>query len=212
MKLAKRAGSLLMAVLLVLSLSACNSIGRTGKNPDAGIDGKTQGKTEKKVLTGTVDFPTYSSLSDLTTSAEYIVYGVVLSKSCEWMSLRLPETGEDDYLNPGGDVDNNPTLVTIFQVRVIESYAGTASKDDVLKVMMLGGETDDTIYTIEGSPEIQTNAEYVFFLSGSALVENGAWLLNNDQSLYPTDGETITGLTAQSFALSFEQLDKLRKD
>lgn len=212
MELVKKAGSLLMAVLLVLSLSACASIGHTVKNTKAGVDGETQGKTEKNVLTGTADFPTYSSLSDLITSSEYIVYGVVLSKSYEWMSLRLPETDEDDYLNPGGDVDDDPTLVTIFQVRVIECYAGTANKDNVLKVMMIGGETEDSIYTIEGSPEIQTNAEYVFFLSGSTLVENGAWLLNNNQSLYPTDGTTIISLTEQSFPLSFEQLNKLRKD
>ena len=36
-------------------------------------------------------------------------------------------------------------------------------------------------------------------------------LLNNEQSLYTTDGETVTSPTDQSFALSFAQLDKLRK-
>ena len=164
---------------------------------------------EKKVVVGQADSPSYASLADLEKNSDYIIYGTVLSKSYEWLSLRIEDNSDDEYLNPGGDVDDDLTLVTVFEVSVSKSYKTTDNKSDVIKVLMIGGETEDTIYMIEGSPEAKEAEKYIFFLSESSIVENGAWLLNDTQSLYSTDGNAITSVTEGGFDLSFEELDKM---
>lgn len=123
------------------------------------------------------------------------------------MSLRIPESGAE---SAEAGQDNEQTVVTVYEVRVKESYSGAASSGDVLKVMLLGGETEDTVYQYEDSPEIGIGSEYVFFLSGSQIVENGAWLLNNTQALYAANGETVSKTAEQGFALSFDRLEAIK--
>jgi len=123
------------------------------------------------------------------------------------MSLRIPESGAE---SAEAGQDNEQTVVTVYEVRVKESYSGAASSGDVLKVMLLGGETEDTVCQYEDSPEIEIGSEYVFFLSGSQIVENGAWLLNNTQALYAANGETVSKTAEQGFALSFDWLEAIK--
>lgn len=201
----------LIFVIFTLVFSACASNESVKETQGEIYEGSQEhlSAVEKKVIIGYADYPTYISLNDLAEKSDYIIFGTVLSKKHEWMSLRIENKSDDEYLNPGGDVDNDLTLVTIFEVEVKNNYKTTASIGDVIKVLMIGGETEDVIYKIDGSPDIKNDEEYIFFLSKSSIVENGAWLLNDTQSLYFTDGDTISSVTKDGFELSFDILDKL---
>ena len=164
---------------------------------------------EKEILVGHADFPYYYSLNDLYRKSDYVVYGTVLSKSYEWRSLRVKVDSADPVLNPGGEAHDDLTLVTVFEISVIKDYSAKEIKSNVIKLLIVGGETETEIIMIEGTPDIEINEQYVFFLSKSANVENGAWLLNDTQALYVTDGITISRISEEGFELTFEQLDEM---
>lgn len=195
----------LLAAMLVLTTAACGSKGKTNDNLQTG--GRASQKQDKKTIVCSADYPEYTSVDDLSAHADYVVYGTVLSERYESMSLRIPESGAE---SAEAGQDNEQTVVTVYEVRVKESYSGAVSSGDVLKVMLLGGETEDTVYQYEDSPEIEVGSEYVFFLSGSQIVENGAWLLNNTQALYAANGETVSKTAEQGFALSFDRLEAIK--
>ena len=186
----------LLAAMLVLTTAACGSKGKTNDNLQTG--GSASQKQDKKTIVCSADYPEYTSVDDLSAHAEYVVYGTVLSERYESMSLRIPESGAE---SAEAGQDNEQTVVTVYEVRVKESYSGAASSGDVLKVMLLGGETEDTVYQYEDSPEIEV---------GSQIVENGAWLLNNTQALYAANGETVSKTAEQGFALSFDRLEAIK--
>jgi len=164
---------------------------------------------EKTIVVGIGDSPYYSSLGELSEKADYIVYGKVLSKRYEWRSLRIKSNDTNPYTNPGGEEEDDLTLVTIYELHVMKHYDGEECESDRLEVLVIGGETNTMIYRVEGTPEITVDEPYVFFLRKSAIWENGTWLLNDSQSLYSTDGTNLFCVDDRGFDLSFEQLEKL---
>lgn len=189
------------AACLCLAVSAVFAI--AGKKADNAVISENAAK--KELILAHADYPYYESLNDLNNASDYIIRGKVLSKSCEWMSLQ----SIDEVLNPGGEEDDELSLVTVYDVSVIKSFKGT--ENDVIKLLTLGGETEDTICKVEGSPDIEIDGEYVFFLQKSALLENGAWMLNDTQSLYSANGVTLSSVSGNGFELSFEQLEPMRE-
>lgn len=202
MKRLKNLWAVLLAAMLAMTMFACGTKEKTN-------DASNSQKNGKRIVQCSADYPEYASVGELSTQAEYVVRGTVLSEQCESMSLKLPESGEDSAQS---EQDDEKTVVTVYEIRVNESYSGAAGEGDVLKVMLLGGENEDTVYQYPDNPEIKINSEYVFFLDGSQIVENGAWLLNNTQALYSIDGETVSKTAGQGFSLSFEELKALKAE
>ena len=112
----------LLAAMLVLTTAACGSRGKTNDNLQTG--GSASQKQDKKTIVCSADYPEYTSVDDLSAHADYVVYGTVLSERYESMSLRIPESGAE---SAEAGQDNEQTVVTVYEVRVQESYSGAAS-------------------------------------------------------------------------------------
>lgn len=69
------------------------------------------------------------------------------------MSLRIPESSAEPA---EAGQDNEQTVVTVYEVRVKESYSGAASSGDVLKVMLLGGETEVPFTNMKTVPKLKS--------------------------------------------------------
>ena len=147
---------------------------------------------EKEVLAGSIDYPHYNGVEELAKEADYIIHGKVIGKTCEWRVISQPAT--ELYLNPEDVPPSEEDLVTVYTVQVLDSYLPTAQAGDAIEVLMMGGETDTTIYTFEGIPELFVDKAYVFFLSESSLFENAGWPLNPTQGICTADTETLESL------------------
>ena len=155
------------------------------------------------------DYPYYPSLEALIENSHYIVYAEVLSKSCEMRSITVP----DKSMSTEADAINRPSddkmMITTYDVRVISSANDMAKKDQILHIMQTGGEDNETIYIVEGTPEIRLNDKYLFFLSKSELIEDGGWLMNNEQSLYHLEGNDAAAAERGELEQVFEYIKKL---
>ena len=156
---------------------------------------------EKEVLTGSVDYPYYNGVEELARNADYIIHGKVTEKTCEWRVISRPAA--ELYLNPEDVPTEEPDLVTVYKVQVLDSYLPTAETGDMLEVMMMGGETETVIHTYEGIPELSVDDACVFFLSKSSFFENAGWPLNPSQAIKKVNGSQPEGIT-------FETLENLQ--
>jgi len=159
---------------------------------------------EKEVLVGSIDYPYYSGIEDLAGNSDYIIHGKVIDKAYEWRVISTPAA--ELYLNPEDVPPTEEDLVTVYTIQVQNPYLPTAEAGDIIEVMMMGGETEGTIHTFEGTPELLIDDEYVFFLSESSLFENAGWPLNLNQSIYRVEGSRLHG----GFPLTFDALENIQ--
>ena len=148
--------------------------------------------TEKEVLAGNIDYPYYHGVEELAGAADYIIHGKVIGKACEWRVISQPAT--ELYLNPEDVPPEEPDLVTVYTVQVLDSFLPTAEAGTTMEVMLMGGETDTVIHRFEGIPELLVDEEYVFFLSKSSLFENTGWPLNPTQGICTADAEILESM------------------
>ena len=156
------------------------------------------------------DYPYYEDERDIYEKASLVIRGIVIEKRMEFMSPVTElsqEQKRDPKLNPGGDVDKEKELFTIYKVQIIDSFKGDAVKDDIVEIKQLGGEKDNTIYIEEGGPQINQNSEYIMFLE--TYVDNPATLLNNMQSLYNVEDGKIISHPDNDFNMTIEKLENL---
>lgn len=165
---------------------------------------------EKTTVITRADYPYYEDESAIYKKASLVIRGTVIDKRMEYMSQVIELTEEeknDPKLNPGGDVDEEKELVTIYKIQIIDSFKGDAVKGDIVEVKQFGGETNDTIYIEEGAPEIRKNSEYIMFLE--TYKDSPATLLNNVQSLYNIEDGKIMNHVDNDFNVTIEKLNKL---
>ncbi len=200
----KRKNITLFPIMLFLSVFCIACTARTSD---------TAGTTGKEVYTGRFDYANYDKVETLFTVADYVIRGKVIDSKVEWLSHLIQPAGEeesDPYKNPGGEVNDEKVLTTIFTVEITDSYKGKAI-GNTIEVMQLGGETKTAVYRYEGAPEIAKNIEYVLFLSMSNQRDNASWLLNDVQSLYQVNENELIRLSGNSLELTFEDLSRLAK-
>lgn len=206
----KKLFSFLLLILCLGLLASC------GKNKPASTPPETadsspavpenRTSSAKKEVRMFADYPYYPSLDALKEKTHYIVYAEVLSKSCEMRSITLPDQSMSTEADAVSRPSDDKEMVTTYNIRVIGSANEAAQKDQILHVLASGGEDDDTIYIVEGSPQINLNEKYLFFLSKSALAEDGGWLMNNDQALYSLEGDDAKAAAEGNFEKVFEHL------
>lgn len=169
--------------------------------------------SEKTTVIAKADYPYYEDESAIYEKASLVIRGKVIDKRMEYMSQVIELTKEqkdDPQLNPGGDVDEEKEMFTIYKVQVIDSFKGDVVKDDVVEIKQFGGETKDTIYIEEGAPQISQNGEYIMFLE--SYEDSPATLLNNTQSLYNIEDNKIINYVENDFNMTIEKLEKLSND
>ena len=210
----RKASIVILTVMSLLVLSSCASNNTPAVLSSAEVLGtsipvpESISSSTKKEVRMFADYPYYSSLDELIKKSHYIVYGEVLSKSCEMRSITVPDESmstEADALKRHAD---DKTMVTTYEIRVLSSADDMAKKDQILYLLETGGEDEDTIYIVEGAPEIKLNEKYLFFTSKSALVENGGWLMNHDQALYLLTGDDAQAAAEGNFEKVFERIKK----
>lgn len=208
MRYDKTAMLFLTTLLLLINLAGCAF---SNDQEEIDVENSIEKEDEnKEMVIGYADYPAYTSIEDIREQSELIIHGKVLSKKCSWMSLIIPDYKDDGYIDPEGDKESEPELVTIYEVSVIDEYKKTESNKTIVNVMMLGGETPEVIYKIDDTPVMAEGEEYVFFLTGSSILENGFWLLNDTQSLYLVEGDIISKTNDAGFELSFDKLEEFK--
>ena len=197
-------------IVSILLLSACSS-SNPSQGDDEGIAVNTftpnpeSTNTPLQTMVVNIDYKHYVSLEELEKDAYYIIHGRVLSQRSEWRSLRIP-SGMPTPANPAEDLD----MVTISDVLVIHSYTDCAKENDIIKVLQFGGRVDPVIVLSPNEPELLKSEEYLFYLSKSALEENGGWLLSDVGSLYRVTGNEITPVRG-GFEITFDYLENMMK-
>lgn len=169
--------------------------------------------SEKTTVITRADYPYYEDESAIYEKASLVIRGKIIDKRMEYMSQVIELTKEqkdDPQLNPGGDVDEEKEMVTIYKVKIIDSFKGDVVKGDVVEIKQFGGETKDTIYIEEGAPQISQNGEYIMFLE--SYEDSPATLLNNVQSLYGIEDNKIINHVENDFNVTIEKLEKLSND
>lgn len=187
-----------IALLITMVWCAC------GKNAHI----RNEGQAEKQKVLIHADEPLYNSIESLAKQTDYIVLGEIVSKRCEARNLRVPN--ENDKIE---DIAlDESTAVTIYEVKVVNSYTPDPPLGMVLELMVLGGEYETTSYILEDAPKLLVGNEYVFFLTKSQLFKNGVWLTNNSQSAYIVDHERISSVCNSGFDFTINELAKLHED
>lgn len=193
-------------IALMFFSSACINEGRTDSEKDIATTPK------KDIAIGKIDYAWYDSIDAMYEKADLAIKGKILNSRVEWMSHVIEPTAEeksDPILNPGGEIDDDKVITTIYTVEINAIYKGSIGK--TIELLQLGGETDTATYSYEGAPEITITKEYILFLSESTLYENAAWLLNNAQALYKVDGNDLIKLPKNTLELTYEDLTRLEK-
>ncbi len=182
-----------LALTLIFSFIACES-------------GEIS-SSDKELVIGYIDYPWYDSLQELYAAADFVVKAKVLESRAEWMShLVDPTQNNNPEADPGGEVNGQKVLTTIYELEIDTAYKGRAG--DRIELFQLGGETDTVIYEYEGSPEISINQTYLLFLSQSGSSENASWLLNHEQAIYKVEGNELIRLSSDTWELTFEDLPR----
>jgi len=125
------------------------------------------------------DYPHYDSIADLTAAASDIISGSIIDTRTELINISMETNGENEFANPGGEVQDGYLPYTVFTLEVNETYKGGYTAGDRIEIKRLGEK-----------PELNLNGadDYVFFLESYELVP--ASLLNPSQSVYVFNAES----------------------
>lgn len=156
--------------------------------------------SNKETVQVFADYPYYDSLVQLAEKSDIVVYGEVISKSCEERSL-LIEDGDEEYYE---EQLNDKDIVTLSKIKVIEDFTDTLDSSDI-SVIQLGGETDQKIALNENATNLAEKGAYVLFLKKSRKWDDTYWLLNETQAAFSVDEDNMT-IESDFEGLSFEWL------
>lgn len=137
-------------------------------------------------LTINGDYPEYGSLESLVDRADTIIKGKIINYTYSQLNIK-DNKSTDEFLNPGGKIDNSKIPYTIFTVEIEKTYKGNANKKDTIEIKQLGGVIGNIEYVFENDAEVklEKGKKYVFFLETYA--DSPASLLNPIQASYEYD-------------------------
>lgn len=149
------------------------------------ITTKTTEPMEKIVISA--DYPKYDTLENLVNRADTIVKGKIIDFKYSELNITQEVNTDDEYLNPGGEMDDSTTPYTIYMIEIEKAYKGKYTENDVIEVKQLGGISGNVEYILEESidPKLEKEHNYVFFLETYS--DSPASLLNPLQASYEYD-------------------------
>ena len=137
---------------------------------------------EKEIKVLSMEYPHYESIDDLSITASSVVKGKIVDIRVEEIDIFSQEREENEFVNPGGDMEKEVLAYTVFTLEIKEVYKGNYGIDEYIEVKQLGGETDEYIYISEAELDLNQTYEYVFFLESYSDVPDS--ILNPYQSVY----------------------------
>ncbi len=140
--------------------------------------------TVKKV-TISADYPHYENLENLIGKADTIIKGKITDFTYSQINISQKPQSDDEYLNPGGELDNSLMPYTIFTIEIIKTYKGNINKKETIQIKEPGGIFGNTEYVNRDSAKLKKGNNYVFFLE--TYPDSPASLLNPIQASYEYD-------------------------
>lgn len=143
-------------------------------------------ETMEKVIIS-ADYPNYETLENLVDRADTIIKGKIIDFTYSELDITQEVNSDDEYLNPGGEIDDSTTPYTIYTIEIEKAYRGDYAENDVIEVKQPGGILGNVEYVLEDSIDAKLEKEhkYVFFLETYA--DSPASLLNPSQASYEYD-------------------------
>lgn len=136
-------------------------------------------------VTISADYPVYENLETLTDRADTIIKGKIIDYKYSQINITQKNQSDDEYLNPGGEVDNSLQPYTIFTVEIKKTYKGNINKKETIEIKEPGGIFGNIEYVNEDSAMLKKGKNYVFFLETYS--DSPASLLNPIQAKYEYD-------------------------
>lgn len=147
------------------------------------ISSSNTNNISKKVLIS-ADYPKYDNLDNLIDRADTVILGKIVDMRYEELNVAEQPKINDELNNPGGELDETKDVYTVYDVKIVETYKGGMSTNEIIKVKQLGGVIGNTEYVLEDyeNSNLENNREYILFLE---TYENSpASLLNPIQASY----------------------------
>jgi len=148
------------------------------------------------------DFFTIADVDEMADIATNIVRGEILDKRVEWVNLVVPrELVEADMLEQGMtqeeidfelygfDFEEDPHLMTIYQIQVLEAFQGDHVIGEIIEIMRQGGVYEDEYWFVADAIELTIGDEYVLFLYTSGLTDSPYVLVSHVQGVYSVPSE-----------------------
>lgn len=152
-----------------------------------GIFFVTRNSETMEKVTISADYPKYDTLENLVDRADTIIKGKIIDFTYRNLNITQEVNSDDEYLNPGGEIDDSTTPYTVYTIKIEKAYKGDYAENDVIEVKQLGGIIGNIEYALEDSIDAKLEKEhkYVFFLETYA--DSPASLLNPLQASYEYD-------------------------
>lgn len=140
---------------------------------------------EKVIISA--DYPDFDTLENLVDKADTIIKGKIIDFTYSELEITQGVNSDDEYLNPGGEIDGSITPYTVYSIQIEKAYRGDYDENDVIEVKQSGGIFGNVEYVLEDSIDAKLEKEhkYVFFLETYA--DSPASLLNPSQASYEYD-------------------------
>ncbi|MCI2257016.1 hypothetical protein L2D08_22065 [Domibacillus sp. PGB-M46] len=171
---------------------------------------------ENLVVDYSLDYPRYTTQTELEQASDLIVEGNVLDSKVESVNISLPNDSNDLRENPTlgteKEVREEETefLYTISQVKVAQVYKGdNVQIGDVVEVKQLSGGSDGVTYTEENSNPIKPKNEYIMFLA-TFPNEIPYSLVNPEQGSYQKENGKYKAHQNNKIKLDVEKLKKIK--
>lgn len=140
----------------------------------------------KKIAILHRDYPVYKNASQLVKKADLVFTGKVKSKKNELLDIRDYQNEKDP--TTGAEDETELLPYTIYEVEIEELYKGNYDESSI-KVKVLGGNMNGTIYEMEDAMPIEIGGEYLFNVS--TYEDSEATLLNMTQAIYDLNAPNL---------------------
>ncbi|WNS78725.1 hypothetical protein RRU94_01890 [Domibacillus sp. DTU_2020_1001157_1_SI_ALB_TIR_016] len=168
------------------------------------------------VVDYSLDYPRYTTQTELEQASDLIVEGNVLDSKVESVNISLPNDSNDPRENPTLGAkeevpeEENEFVYTISKVEVTQVYKGdNVQVGDVIEVKQLGGKLDGVTYTEENANPIKPKNEYIVFLAAFPN-EIPYSLVNPEQGSYQKENGKYKAHQNNKIKLDVEKLKKIK--
>ena len=184
---------------------------------------------DREMVEISFDEPPVENVEELMEIATHVFRGEVLDRRVEWRDHTITrEHWVQRYLSEGRTEDEidellygidwdeiaqeDPELVTIYRIYLIEVFQGHQIAGDIIEVSRLGGEVDEAYWDVEDEIELEVGSELILFLTCRAWTGWGQFTFSHTyQAVYyvpnSIDDVEITALKDDELDVDLESVN-----